>query len=127
MPSAGDRYVVDVKPSHIDWGEYRNPTNRKPIKGETYVKIPAQYARKYNIRRGDVFIAHFSNGYPSFQIKASGNGPYDMGIQYAKQFEGIGKGACKAFTPWYESCGIEVGDYVEVEFISSDEVIFTKL
>ena len=45
MPSIGDKYVVIVKPSHIAWGTYRNPTNRDPIEGESYVKIPSQYAR----------------------------------------------------------------------------------
>ena len=39
MPTAGNRYEVEVKPSHVDWGEYRNPTNRKLIEGESYVKI----------------------------------------------------------------------------------------
>ena len=34
MPNRGDRYVVQVKPSHIKWGEYRNPTNRAVIQGE---------------------------------------------------------------------------------------------
>lgn len=124
MPSAGDRYVVEVKPSHIDWGEYRNPTNRKPIEGESYVKIPSQYARMYNIRRGDMFIAHFANGCPSMRIKASGNGPCENGIQYAKQFEGVGFGACKAFTSWYKACNVTVGSQVVVEFISSKEVLF---
>lgn len=124
MPSAGDKYIVEIKPSHIDWGEYRNPTNRMPIEGESYVKIPSQYARTYNIKRGDIFIAHFTNGCPSMQIKASGNGPYEKGIQYAKQFEGVGSGACKAFTPWYQSCGAKVGDRVLVEFISSTEIVF---
>jgi len=124
MPSAGDRYIVTVKPSHIDWGEYRNPTNREPIKGESYVKIPSRYARMYNIRRGDKFIAHFTNGCPSMRIKASGNGPYVNGIQYAKQFEGVGVGACKAFTQWYQSCKVSVGDKVSVEFISSTEIVF---
>ncbi|MBQ3601162.1 MAG: hypothetical protein II992_08205 [Lachnospiraceae bacterium] len=127
MPSAGDNYVVKVKPSHIDWGEYRNPTNREPIEGESYVKIPSQYARKYEIRRGDLFTAHFANGYPSMQIKAAGNGPYENGVQYAKQFEGIGRGACKAFTPWYQSCGVVVGDQIKVEFTSSNEIVFSKL
>lgn len=124
MPSAGDKYIVKVKPSHIDWGEYRNPTNREPIAGESYVKIPSQYARLYDIRRGDKFIAHFTNGSPSIKIKASGNGPFENGIQYAKQFEGVGPGACKAFTPWYQSNDVEVGDQVLVEFISSTEVVF---
>ncbi len=124
MASAGDRYIVTVKPSHIDWGEYRNPTNRKPIAGESYVKIPSQYAKSYNIKRGDMFTAYFANGYPPMRIKASGNGPYENGIQYAKQFEGVGIGACKAFTPWYRSCSVMVGNKVIVEFISSTEIVF---
>lgn len=124
MPSTGDKYIVEVKPSHIDWGEYRNPTNRKPIEGESYVKIPSEYAKKYNIKRGDVFNAHFANGSPSMKIKASGNGPSKNGIQYAKQFEGVGVGACKAFTPWYQSCGVNVGDQIVVEFLSSTDVMF---
>lgn len=127
MPKAGDKYVVKVKPSHIDWGEYRNPTNREPIKGESYVKIPSEYARKYEIRRGDIYIAHFTNGYPSMEIKASGNGPYENGIQYAKQFEGVGHGACKAFTPWYQLSGVEIGDEILVEFITPKEIQFTIL
>lgn len=124
MAIAGNKYEVVVKQSHIDWGEYRNPTNRKLIEGESYVKIPSRYARRYDIRRGDIFIAYFANGYPSMRIKASGNGPYENGIQYAKQFEGIGAGACKAFTPWYQSCDVRVGDTVTVEFISPMEIVF---
>ena len=127
MAAAGDYYMVQIKPSHIDWGKYRNPTNREPIAGESYVKIPSLYARKYGLKRGDIFIAHFSNGHPDMQIKASGNGPYENGIQYAKQFEGIGIGACKAFTSWYQECGAQVGDQVRVEFLSVNEVKFTIL
>ena len=127
MPLAGDSYIVEVKPCHIDWGEYRNPTNREPIPGESYVKIPSQYARKYGIKRGDVFMAQFANGHPSMPIKASGNGLYENGVQYAKQFEGIGRGACKAFTPWYRSCNVSAGDLIKVEFLSENEVLFVKL
>lgn len=127
MPQAGDRYIVEIKPSHVDWGEFRNPTNRDPIPGESYVKIPSEYARRYGIVRGSEYTAHFTNGSPSIRIKASGNGPCERGIQYAKQFEGIGAGACKAFTPWYRSCGVEVGDCISVEFISPTEIEFDKL
>lgn len=127
MPSRGDRYVVTVKEPHIKWGTYRNPTNREPIEGESYVKIPSQYARSYNIKRGDLFTAHFASGHPPMQIKASGNGPCENGIQYAKQFEGVGAGACKAFTSWYRSCGIKAGDSVSVQFISPTEVVFDKI
>lgn len=48
---------------------------------------------------------------------------------YQKQIEQarIGKGACKAFTPWYYSCDIKVGDKILVEIISENEVIFSKI
>lgn len=121
------QFEVTVKEAHIDWGEYRNPTNRNPIPGESYVKIPSSEARRLDIRRGDTFIAHFRNGYPSMNVKASGNGPCDGGIQYAKQFEGIGEGACKAFTPWYHSCDVQVGDHILVEIVSANEVLFSKI
>lgn len=127
MPARGDSYIVEVKPSHIDWGEYRNPTNRPIIKGESYVKIPSRYAREYDIRRGDAFTAHFTNGYPDMPIKASGNGPYENGIQYAKQFEGVGYGACKAFTPWYKMSSVVVGDRIGVEFLSKNDILFYKI
>ena len=39
MAVQGDRYTVEIKPSHIDWGEYRNPTNRTLIEGESYVNL----------------------------------------------------------------------------------------
>lgn len=118
-------YSIRVKPSYIDWGEFRNPTNRVPIPDESYVHIPADKAREYGIERGDVFWASFTNGFPSMRIKAAGNGPYVNGTQYAKQFEGIGCGACKAFTPWYQSCNVEIGDCVEVKFEMPDRVTFS--
>jgi len=126
MAVAGDNYIVEVLRPHTEWGTFRNETNREFIEGESYVKIPAEYARRYNIVRGNCYLAHFENGYPSIEIKAAGNGPCENGVQYAKQFEGIGSGACKAFTPWYKSCNIQPGDYVEVKFLSSTDIIFSK-
>ena len=126
MPIIGNSYTVEVMPSHIDWGEFRNPTNRAPIEGESYVKIPADVARTFNIVRGNLYTAHFSSC-DSMKVKAAGNGPKEDGVQYAKQFEGVGDGACKAFTPWYEAEGIEVGDTIKVEFMSATEVSFSKV
>lgn len=124
MPKAGDMYIVEIKHSHIDWGDKpRNPTNREKIEGESYVQIPVNYARMYDIQRGSTYTASFTNNSPSINIKAAGNGTADG--KYAKQFEGIGHGACKAFTPWYTSCGAQVGDKVKVEFTSPTEVSFT--
>ena len=126
MPKAGDSYIVEIQPSHIDWGDkYRNPTNRPVIPGESYVAIPVQYAKAYGIYRGSKYNATFTNGSAPIRIKAAGNGTAD-GV-YAKQFEGIGLGACKAFTPWYVSCGASIGDRVLVEFTSATDVQFTVI
>ena len=127
MPKAGDHYIVTIQPSHISWGVQppRTPTNRAVIPGESYVAIPVEYARAYDIYRGTQYSATFTNGSAPIKIKAAGNGTAD-GI-YAKQFEGIGRGACKAFTPWYISCGAKIGDKVLVEFISANDVQFTLL
>lgn len=127
MPKAGDSYIVTIQPSHIDWGVRppRTPTNRAVIPGESYVAIPVEYARVYGIYRGTQYNATFTNGSAPIKIKAAGNGTSD-GV-YAKQFEGVGPGACKAFTPWYISCGARVGDKVLIEFTSATDVQFTLL
>lgn len=126
MAKKGDYYIVEVLQSHISWGTYRNPTNRKLIDGESYVKIPAKYARDYGIVRNMEYIAYFDNDFGPIRIQASGNGPFEDGIQFAKQFEGIGFGACKAFTPWYVSSDIKVGDKIKVLFLSDNEILFIK-
>lgn len=126
MPKAGDSYIVTIQPSHIDWGDKnRNPTNRPLIPGESYVAIPVEYARKFGIYRGTQYNATFTNGAAPIKIKAAGNGTAD-GV-YGKNFEGVGYGACKAFTPWYVSCGARVGDRILVEFTSANDVKFTLI
>jgi len=74
-----------------------------------------------------MFVAHFKNNCPSIQIKASENGPCENGIQYAKRFEGVGVRARRAFTPWYQSCDVAVGDQIVVTFMSSTDVVFEIL
>lgn len=125
MAKKGDKYVVEVKRAHIEWGVYRHSNSRDIIRGESYVKIPSKEARRLRILRGTQYIAHFTNGSPAICIKASGNGPMENGYQYAKQFEGVGAGACKAFTPWYQASNVEVGDLVLVEFLSSKDIEFS--
>lgn len=125
MAQKGDSYKVVIEEAHINWGEFRNPTNRAVIKGESYVKIPAYAARSFGIFSGSKYMAHFTNGIASFPIKAAGNGPNENGIQYAKQFEGVGAGACKAFTPWYTNCNAKPGNIVVIEFLSSTDIQFT--
>lgn len=119
-----ESYKTEIKQAHISWGTHRKTFSRTRISGESYVHIPVEAALKFDIVRGREYIAYFSDGRRSFKIKAAGNGKLLNGTQYAKQFEGIGAGACKAFTPWYEENGAEVGDFVKVTFKSDDELLF---
>ncbi len=126
MTRIGKSFEVEVLEAHRDWGVFRHSNTRAPIEGESYVKIPAREARRLNLKRGDRFTAYFDNEHPSMEIKASGNGPLENDLQYAKQFEGIGPGACKAFTPWFESMDVKVGDTIKVKFLSETEILFSK-
>ena len=37
MPKAGDRFIVEIKPSHLGWGTHRYTDTRDPIYGEGYM------------------------------------------------------------------------------------------
>lgn len=117
-------FITEIKEAHINWGTYRKTNSRKKIIGESYVHIPSNAALDFNIIRGNQYKAYFSDCEESIDIKAAGNGKLVDNVQYAKQFEGIGYGACKAFTPWYERNNAEVGDKVKVTFLSKDELLF---
>lgn len=123
MPNTGDMYNVEIKPSHIDWGRYRYTTTRNRIEGEAYVKIPREYAINFGIHLGDLYTATFTDGFPSFVVRAAGNS--GAGDVYAKQFQGDGD--LKAFGRWYTSVGAKVGDSICVEFISPTTVNFTLI
>ena len=83
MPKSGDQYKVSIKMSHLDWGRHRYTHTRERIEGEGYVKIPKSAAIGYGIMLGNCYTATFSDGFPSFAIRAAGNST--AGDPYAKQ------------------------------------------
>lgn len=120
MPKSGDHYEVTLKPSHIDWGRYRYTETRERIAGEAYVKIPRADAVRLNIQRGSCYTATFSDGFPSFPIRAAGNS--SAGDPIAKQFQGDGD--LKAFGRWYASIGAQIDDIVIVTFTGENTINF---
>lgn len=46
MAQQGDRYVVDLKEPHLQWGEYRYTDTRETVKDEGYIPIPLNDARR---------------------------------------------------------------------------------
>lgn len=123
MPEQGNKYIVELKNSHLNWGTHRYTSTRSDISGEGYVPIPKQYAEEYGIYRGECFTAVFSDGFKSFSAKAAGNSY--AGSIYAKQFQG--NGDLKAFGRWFAFCGAKIGDRVSVTFLSKNCVEFQLL
>lgn len=120
MPQAGNSFIVELKPSHLGWGTYRNTNTREPIYGEGYIKIPLMYARSYNIYNSNqpgantLYTCHALNGVFSGILLAQGCS--NAGDIYAKQF--AEEGSLKGIGNWYQSVVAQVGRYVEVVFKS---------
>lgn len=124
MPKAGDTFTVIIKPSHLGWGTYRYTNTRDPIYGEGYIKIPRQYAKRF-----DIFNDNHPTANPRYDCIAingcfSGvllaQGCSQAGDIYAKQFAESGN--LKGLGNWYRSVGAQVGGKVRVTFTSANSL-----
>ncbi|MGF1924908.1 MAG: hypothetical protein ACQUHE_12080 [Bacteroidia bacterium] len=130
MPNAGDIFITTLKKAHLGWGRHRHTSTRTIINGEGYLQIPAAIARRFNITNtnnsiaNSVYRCNSSDGFLTNEsLLASGSSK--AGYKYAKQFQG--KGNLKLLGGWYSHIKAVVGDRIEVKFISSDEILVTKL
>ena len=133
MAQAGDTYTVILKEAHLDWGEYRNPTNREPVSGEGYIPIPKKYAVKYNIFNSNslktglgynLFYASSVDGYLQ-NVELLAQGCSEAGDIYAKQFSV--KNDLKAIGQWYRSCGATTSNSIKVTWISPNKILLEIL
>lgn len=129
MARAGDSFTVILRESHLDWGEYRNPTNREPVSGEGYIPIPKEKAKCFGIYNSNnsatglgynLFTAHSADGFLD-DVMLLAQGSSTAGDIYAKQFSD--KDNLKKIGQWYSHMGAGVGDKVVVTFISSTEIM----
>jgi len=125
MPKKNDTYTVKLKESHLkNWGTHRNKNTREKIDNESYIPIPKDQAKEYNIlnsnqsKENTIYTAKFKN--TNIEVKVLASGSNKAGDIYAKQFHG--KGNLKALTPGYEAIGAKVGDEITITFI--DETTF---
>ncbi|MDN5973024.1 hypothetical protein [Bifidobacterium crudilactis] len=129
MPQAGDTYEVALKQSHLNWGTYRNPTNRNPIKGEAYIPIPKDFADNHGVYNSNHTPTGY--GYNQFHAKSKDGFLHDVtllaqgsssaGAVYAKQFSV--QDNLKEIGDWYRHCKASVGDKVKVEWVSTTSVV----
>ena len=130
MPKAGDSYRVKLLDAHFKWGVHRNTNTRDRISGEGYIKIPKEYARKFDIfnsnhaNANNLYTCSSSDGFLNkVTLKACGSS--SAGDEYAKQFEG--NGDLKLLGTWFHHIAAKVGDEIEVVWSSSTALIITKI
>jgi hypothetical protein len=131
MAIAGQSYVVELKESHLMWGEYHPSRHgipgagRMEVYGEGYIKIPANEAYDFEIFNSsnpfgisELYHCISYDGYYDGILKAQGN---QNDPAYAKQFAEDGN--LKGIGDWYDYVGAVVGNYVKVKFTSSNSMI----
>lgn len=132
MAKAGDSYVIELKASHINWGEFRYTNSRGTIKDEGYIPIPKEYAVAFGVYNSNYslqgmgyneFNCKTEDGFYSGVVKATGC--TSKGDVYAKQFNG--KGNLKAFGLWFKKIGAKKGDTIEVRFTSPTDMVIRKV
>ena len=129
MAKNGDSFIVSLSNAHLDWGEFRNPTNRDFIEGEGYIQIPRLYAKKFNIYNSN--YSKTGLGYNEFYASSEdgllknvtllAQGCKEAGDIYAKQFSV--KGNLKVIGSWYQNMNATNNNSVKVTFTSPTNII----
>jgi hypothetical protein len=129
MPKAGDSFVTTLKQAHLEWGKHRHTTTRGVVIGEGYLQIPADVAYDLEITnnsctlRSAEYDFSTSDGFiVNDKLLASGN---QFKEEYAKQFQGSGD--LKLLGDWYNHLNAQIGDQIEIKFISPTEILLTKI
>ncbi|WP_368294117.1 hypothetical protein [Dehalobacter sp. TBBPA1] len=128
MANTGDSYVIELKRAHLEWGSYRHTNSRGVVYGEGYIPIPIDVAYSYSIynsnfrRTGlgyNLFNCRSVDGYYNGVLKAGGS--REAGDVYAKQFHG--NGDLQALGNWFAHVNANIGDRVEVTWVSPLDIV----
>ena len=118
MPNAGDCFIVQLKDTHVDWGEYRYTNTRDMIPGEGYIPIPRSKAEVFHIYNtngsGPLPLYDCSSVDGLYQGVLLAQGSSEKSDVYAKHFaeyknlKGLGR--------WFAAVGAKPGDWVRAAF-----------
>ena len=129
MTQRGDEYTVPLKLPHLNWGDYRNETNRDVIHDEGYIPIPRKYAKEFDIFNSNnrdtglgynLFYASSIDGFLN-NVPLLAQGSQRAKDIYAKQFSV--QGDLKMIGKWYQSQSATLEDSVHVRWTSPTEII----
>lgn len=120
MPKAGDFFIVQLKDTHVDWGEYRYTSTRDIIPGEGYIPIPRSQAEAFCIYNtngpGPLPLYDCSSIDGLYHGTLLAQGSSERGDIYAKQFAEYKN--LKGLGHWFAAVGAKPGDRVKVVFTS---------
>ena len=129
MPKAGDSFITTLKKPHLEWGEFRHTNSRGIIIGEGYLQIPSNEAYRLEItnnksplRSAEYDFSTFDGFITNGKLLAAGN---QSRSEFAKQFEGSGH--LKLLGDWYKVINAQIGDQIEIKFLSPTEILLTKI
>lgn len=129
MAQRGNEYTVSLKLPHLNWGDYRNETNRDVIHDEGYIPIPRKYAKEFDIFNSNnldtglgynLFYASSLDGFLN-NVTLLAQGSQKKEDIYAKQFSV--QGNLKMIGRWYQSQNATLEDSVRVRWTSPTEII----
>ena len=129
MPKTGDSFKTTLLQAHLECGSLRHTNSRGIIYGEGYLQIPSDIAydleitnTKSNIRSAEYDFSTSDGFISNSKLLASGNQNRE---EFAKQFHGSGD--LKLLGDWYHHINAQIGDQVQIDFISPTEILLTKL
>jgi len=129
MPTTGQHFITILKQAHLEWGSHRQTNTRGIRYGEGYLQIPASDAYNCEITndkepaRSQIYNFSTSDGFiTNGRLKASGNQAQE---KYAKQFHGDGN--LQLLGDWFYHIDAQIGDEIEIKFISPADILLTKI
>ena len=129
MPNTGDSFITTLQQAHLEWGSHRYTSTRNIIYGEGYLQISADIAYGLGITNNNLaagnseYDFNTSDGFiTDGKLLASGN---QSNPQYAKQFQGSGD--LKLLGDWFHHINAQIGDRIQVDFISPTRILLTKI
>lgn len=129
MAHAGDTYTIPLGDAPRQWGEHRNPTNRRPVEGEGYIPIPKHCAEQFCVYNSNhipsgmgynLFIANSTDGF-LHGVELLAQGSSRAGDIYAKQFSV--RGNLKTLGDWYRQRNVGNNNSVRVTWQSDTEIL----
>jgi hypothetical protein len=129
MPNTGNTFITTLKKAHLEWGSHRHTYSRGTVYGEGYLQIPASIARNLNITNSNstnnnIYICNSSDRFLT-KVQLKSTGCNYKGNIFAKQFHGSGN--LKLLGNWFSHVNAQIGDRVQIDFISPTEIFLTKI